>query len=264
MHELSETYGPVVRVGANELIFFDLESIKEIYGQSNDPPAKSHFYDGFMLNENARSVFTSLDRHEHSRQRRLLSHGFSQNALLEAEPVSFLPLASTLHNAAMTECITQLIVQKIQTFLSLIGKAAEEGSGSVEILAYFTRLYVDIVSLLSFDVSFDSLSGQLSPALRALEAWKMAVKVRCAFPWGRFLPIALLREGDKARGTIDRWADDCVQAVKSKIAMGTATNRGILKSMIEAKDDDQSRFTDAELRENSTIFLVGGSLSLPN
>jgi cytochrome P450 len=75
-YKLHMKYGKVVRVGANELSYSDEESIKDIFGQSMEPRLKlTVFYKGFSLT-GRESVFSTTDRNEHGRMRRLLSHGF--------------------------------------------------------------------------------------------------------------------------------------------------------------------------------------------
>ena len=87
VHVQFAKYGPIVRVGPNELAFNDAHSIKEIYGQSPHPCLKvPRFYRGFSMT-GKESVFPDTDKDNHSRQRRMLSHGFSQNAILEGEYV---------------------------------------------------------------------------------------------------------------------------------------------------------------------------------
>ncbi|KAF4310392.1 putative cytochrome p450 protein [Botryosphaeria dothidea] len=81
-----QRYGPVARIGPNELVFSCMPSIKDIYGQSSNPCLKdTAFYDGFSITGTS-NVFNTSDRLEHARIRRLQSHGFSLAGVLKAEP----------------------------------------------------------------------------------------------------------------------------------------------------------------------------------
>lgn len=61
-HDLHRRFGSVVRVGPNELSFYDLSSIKEIYGQSSQPYLKAPYsYRGFTIT-GTESVFNTTDR----------------------------------------------------------------------------------------------------------------------------------------------------------------------------------------------------------
>ena len=88
MQSLHLRYGPVVRIGPNEVSYNSSDAWKDIYGHRiggkksfiKDPehsgPAKSGY-----------SSIISVDDDDHSRMRRILSHGFSDKALKEQEPL---------------------------------------------------------------------------------------------------------------------------------------------------------------------------------
>lgn len=82
IHRLHQEYGPVVRIGPNELCFNSVESLKAIYGQSSDFP-KGPLYDSF----GKRSVLTMRDIDEHKERRKRLSPVFSTAHLNELEPL---------------------------------------------------------------------------------------------------------------------------------------------------------------------------------
>ena len=48
IHELHQKYGPIVRLGPNEVSFTSLEAIKEIYTSGGSGYDKTEFYDLFM------------------------------------------------------------------------------------------------------------------------------------------------------------------------------------------------------------------------
>lgn len=89
--KLHDKYGPVVRIGPNHLSFTDPRAWKDIYGHrvgsgSNvEEMTKSRTFVKTL-----RHVPTSIinaDREEHSKFRRALSHGFSDNAMRQQEPM---------------------------------------------------------------------------------------------------------------------------------------------------------------------------------
>ncbi|KAL2205465.1 averantin oxidoreductase [Sarocladium strictum] len=88
VHQLHIKYGPILRTMPNELTFVDPEAWKDIYGHRQGHPQ-------FHKDRNVGSVqdipgsttLTMADDDNHSRQRRTLSHAFSQKALLEQESI---------------------------------------------------------------------------------------------------------------------------------------------------------------------------------
>jgi hypothetical protein len=88
INSLHLKYGPIVRVGPDEMSFIDSQAWQDIYGFQ--PPGKpasdkdSRFYDFASLE--TRSIINANDA-DHSRTRRAFSHAFSDKALREQEPL---------------------------------------------------------------------------------------------------------------------------------------------------------------------------------
>ena len=83
IHKLHQKYGTAVRVGPNEVSFSNIESVKEIYGQSTQF-LKAPAYDN--MSTPPFGIFSLRDRTEHSQRRKLLSHAFSQASIDDTEP----------------------------------------------------------------------------------------------------------------------------------------------------------------------------------
>ncbi|KFY12419.1 hypothetical protein V492_03889 [Pseudogymnoascus sp. VKM F-4246] len=86
-HELHKKYGDVVRTAPDELSFINAGAWKDIYGhrQGHAPMEKDMtFYNRPTTGYD--SIITA-NRADHSRQRRLISHAFSDKALREQEPL---------------------------------------------------------------------------------------------------------------------------------------------------------------------------------
>ena len=101
--ELHEQYGDVVRVAPNELSYATSEAWNEIYGFR---PGKTQltkepkFYKGFGIADHS-IVTVSRERHGHIRKQ--VSHGFSERALREQEPI-VRSYADTCIERLKTEC----------------------------------------------------------------------------------------------------------------------------------------------------------------
>lgn len=86
---LHNRYGPVVRVGPNELSFNSPQAFQDIYGfrPGKQQLAKDPKLYASKLNGVRDSIAGYLDNEAHTRQRRLLSHAFSDKCLREQEDV---------------------------------------------------------------------------------------------------------------------------------------------------------------------------------
>lgn len=136
IHKLHQRYGPVIRIGPEEVSFASPSAIKEIYSQGT-PYLKAPWYD-YMTVPPA-GVFSLRDRKDHADRRRLLSHAFSQSALNDAEPI-------------MAELIAKMIY--------IVNKAAGE---PLNMLLLCRRLSLDLVGQLFLGQSFQALDTKEPP-----------------------------------------------------------------------------------------------------
>ena len=79
-----EKYGHVVRFGPNSVSFNTNSALKEIYGHKGNV-RKSDFYSAFPATKDAYSTHSAIDRAQHARKRRVLSHAFSDAAVRSME-----------------------------------------------------------------------------------------------------------------------------------------------------------------------------------
>lgn len=79
-----EKYGPIVRFGPNSLSFNSNTALKDVYGHKANV-RKSDFYSAFPATKDAYSTHSAIDRAQHARKRRVLSHAFSDVAIRSME-----------------------------------------------------------------------------------------------------------------------------------------------------------------------------------
>lgn len=82
IHSWHEKYGPIVRVGPNEISFSGVEHVRDIYGQSS-VFMKDAVYDTF----GRKGIFSMRDKYEHRERRRFLNHAFTQSNIFDLEPL---------------------------------------------------------------------------------------------------------------------------------------------------------------------------------
>ncbi|KAF8659814.1 hypothetical protein AX16_001699 [Volvariella volvacea WC 439] len=81
---LHQKYGPIVRVGPNELHFNDPKAHSEIYGMNSRFAKQPALYTSFATDQ---SVFALFDFHEAMQRRNLIGPFFSRRAILNLENV---------------------------------------------------------------------------------------------------------------------------------------------------------------------------------
>jgi cytochrome P450 len=138
--KLHEKYGDVVRVAPNEVSHIDPQAWKDIYGfrtgSRENFPKDTSFY-GPDASGGSAGLFRANDV-SHARQRRILSHAFSERALTEQEPV-------------LQRYVKQLVA-------GIRHKACEEASGKVDIERWYNYTTFDVMADLSFGEPLNLLS----------------------------------------------------------------------------------------------------------
>ncbi|KAJ5100525.1 hypothetical protein N7456_006577, partial [Penicillium angulare] len=141
--ELHDQYGPVVRVGPGELQFIDAEAWKSIYGfrQGHQQKQKdARFYAPPL--DGCPSIITSNDA-DHARQRRALSHAFSDKSLHSQEPIM--------------KKYSDLLMQRLH-------ECCETSKDPVEIVSWYNFTTFDLIGDMTFGEPFGCLeNGKYHP-----------------------------------------------------------------------------------------------------
>ncbi|CAO2658499.1 Nn.00g062220.m01.CDS01 [Neocucurbitaria sp. VM-36] len=83
-HQAHLQYGPYVRLGPNLLSVNTATGLKTIYGFRSNV-RKASFYEAFPSTPKAVSVHSAIDKMQHARKRRVMSHAFSDAAIKSLE-----------------------------------------------------------------------------------------------------------------------------------------------------------------------------------
>ena len=239
-YELLKKYGSPLRIGTNHLVFSDMDSFADIYGQSSNPCAKDRsVYDGLSATGEV-NVLNVADRYQHARLRRLIAHSFALNSLLESEA---------------------FIQSKVDDYVSHFHSI--DNKSSLNILEKTHELYLDIVSQLSFGESFDCLRGKNPSAHRDVQAFFAIVPTLSFAPFLKYLPIKTLQDNvhglarlvEFSRTHVSAYVARSAENLRSKGASGK-----FLQNLVSAIDaETETALTQEELVENAIIFLTAGS-----
>lgn len=140
---LHKKYGPILRLGPNELAFNTPQAFRDIYGARVGgcfPKDRSHYEPPANRVDH---LVCAVDNATHARQRRLLAHAFSEKALRDQEG---------------------LIRGYVDTMISKLRSGARQGTSIVDIKSWMNFTTFDITGDLMFGESFDCLKdSQLHP-----------------------------------------------------------------------------------------------------
>ncbi|EIW76509.1 cytochrome P450 [Coniophora puteana RWD-64-598 SS2] len=158
-HALFETYGPVVRVGPNKVIFKDLSAMRSVY--STHKFDKSSWYKGLLTNENDHAM-TTLDHASHAIRRK----GYAPH-YVPANIAMFQPEANDYTNELL--------------------KGLDRFNGQVvDCLSLFRHYMVDMIITSSYGYRQGSIkkwfSGEEDPMSNAIADFPKRGLIRSAIP----------------------------------------------------------------------------------
>ncbi|KNG86131.1 hypothetical protein ANOM_005462, partial [Aspergillus nomiae NRRL 13137] len=237
MCRVHEKYGPVVRIGPDDLSFNIPEAIAPIYKVGRKMP-KGIFYNGYV--STVPDIFSTRDEDLHALRLKQIGPGLTVSALKHMEPV----------------------------FNTHIGKLITKINGHVEAgtvldLKEALALYgYDITAQLAFDTDFNSqATGELPPLNNHFLLGNIYGLLANLLPhlatWSALLPS--VKKLLESRNDLKRIAEGSVR--KSLESHNNETEPGtLLAALINAKDPDSGKkLTEDEINSEAFVFLVAGS-----
>ncbi|ELR02056.1 hypothetical protein VC83_08524 [Pseudogymnoascus destructans] len=86
IHELHKKFGPVVRLGPNEVSFTSVEALKEIYQSGGSGYDKTEFYNLF-IQYGIRTTFSTLQKRKHDQMKRYIAGSYANTSIMHFEVV---------------------------------------------------------------------------------------------------------------------------------------------------------------------------------
>ncbi|KAB8073437.1 cytochrome P450 [Aspergillus leporis] len=243
--EAHKRYGPIVRIQPNHVSIADEEAIQTIYGHGT----------GLL-----KSIFTSRDRAEHSRKRKVVAHSFAPQSMRNFEPF--------IHSWL------KVFLKKWDDIADQ--KAQQDGYANVEGRVWLNYLVLDIIGDLAFGAPFG-----------VLENASEDVKVRISDNKTINLPVitSLTTRSEIAAtvGTLPelrpylKWIPDPffhagVTGMNNLRSLGTARivdrlnnpppadrHKDLLERVREGRDDKGEPFGMGELTAEALTVLIAGT-----
>ena len=265
VHRLHQEKGTFVRLQPDHVSIADPDAIEDIYGHGNGF-LKSYFYDAFVNID--RGIFTTRERAEHTRMRKIVSHTFSAKSVSDFEPYI---------TRAISELMGQLDVlwstgrAGASTTLNITNDGkGPEGKREIafDIAPWLGFLAFDIISDLSFGEPFGFIRAgkDTNDGIRILhERGEFSAAVG-AMPWIKpYTPYFYF----------DRFFTNGLEAVKdvARIAIKAVDKRrgvqsprkDLLYHLLNARDPESGgMISDKEINAGALTFLIAGSDTTSN
>ncbi|KJK60354.1 Cytochrome P450 [Aspergillus parasiticus SU-1] len=238
LQELHEVYGDVIRIRPNALTYRTPEAWTDIYGHRKPgtlPFSKDPEF--FMPAQAGSSHMINANEKDHTRQKRLLNHAFSERSLRQQE---------------------HLIMGYIDLFIQRLQEQARGGAESVNMEEWLNFLTFDIIGDLAFGEPFGCLQNseyhpwvatifksiKTGAILRALNIYPILLGLI-----RRFLPKSLVQK---------RIAHYQMSKDRVTRRLRTETSRPDFISYILKYNDDRGMST-SEIEMNAALIIQAGS-----
>ncbi|UZP45190.1 hypothetical protein NXS19_013002 [Fusarium pseudograminearum] len=235
--EMHKKYGPIVRVGPNDLSLNHPDGMKALRGHrktgtgenSKEPISTSMNFDNII----------GADRENHQRYRRSLAHGFSQQSMTAQQP------------------IIRGYVDKLMKGLHAV---SDNGTKPVDIATWYNFTTFDIISDLAFGEPFGCLdTGKIHPWITLMFSGVKEVSFTTAMartPW-----LNNLWKLVTPKQSMTKWAGH-VETAREKVRKRLASEEkrpDFIEAMLERTGASGNQMTFEELASNAQILILAGS-----
>ncbi|KAJ5935122.1 Cytochrome monooxygenase lcsI [Penicillium verhagenii] len=237
MKELHDTYGDVVRVGPNALVYRSPQAWKDIYNHRK-PGAGSFIKDPlFYVRGPTGPNILNADDADHSRGRRLMSHAFSEKALRDQE--------------SLIQSYVDLLVDRLDGQVTAANDA-------IDMCCWYNFTTFDIVGDLAFGEPFDCLQkSEYHPWVKMVfTSVKSSVLLRPLRVYPSLGPIVRLFLPRNIMKMRNEHFEMSTEKVRRRL--DTKTERPDFMTYILRHNDDRA-MTKREMESNAALLILAGS-----
>ncbi|KAF2226000.1 isotrichodermin C-15 hydroxylase [Elsinoe ampelina] len=236
---MHDKYGSIVRTAPSELAFSDPKAWQDIMGHRKSSQAENGKEMRYIQRVFDSSDILFSDREDHRRFRRILSHGFSNQALMGQQ---------------------SLIMTYVEKLVSRLQDKVSEGEMPVDVTAWYNFTTFDIIADLTFGEAFGLLDGGdyhpwVATIFASIKAGTL-MQIPNFYPalaWAirKMMPKSLLekRETHK-RFTADRVDKRLLSGVKRPDYMET---------ILTQREKETGGMSRGEIHANANTLIIAGS-----
>ncbi|ETS74389.1 hypothetical protein PFICI_14255 [Pestalotiopsis fici W106-1] len=238
MLELHERYGDVVRIAPNELAFSHPQAWKDIMGHHHGSRVEMEKYDHFYRPVSFGPVdVVSANREEHSRLRRLMSHGFSDRSMQAQQPI---------------------INQYIDLFIQRIHEHCFGSEKPVDLAAWFNFTTFDIIGDLAFGEPFGCLKkSDYHPWVKTIfEMARAGTVLQATSHWSSLQKLMLMMVPRSMMDEHRKHAEMAKLKLSKRLARESERSDlvdGLLKEV------NGKSITLQEVQANASVLVIAGS-----
>ncbi|KAJ4396222.1 hypothetical protein N0V93_000441 [Gnomoniopsis smithogilvyi] len=242
VHSLHQKYGPVVRVGPDEVDVTDVPSIKAIHTVKATYIKSPKFYKALSA-PGVESVFSTTDIYTHRRHRKLLSGGFSESSLK-----SYLPI----------------VEQRVNLAVKRMSQEMESSRGVADVFKWWLFMATDVIGELTFGESFRMLElGEKNDYSRNLEKIAGVSAKRNTFPWLAKLalkgvPIPGFADNTEVVQKNTKYTIESLQRYQNLVEKNPERPVPTLFTRL-FKGEEEDTLTFKEIQDDATAYIVAGS-----
>ncbi|KAJ4251352.1 hypothetical protein NW762_011333 [Fusarium torreyae] len=244
VHALHQKYGPVVRLGPNEIDISDLQAVQNIYSIKSNY-IKTQWYNQ-LTDLPVRNVFDTTNVEYHRRHRRLLGGNMSETALK-----NFLPIITPRIDLAIARMREEM-----------------HNRGVADVCKWWLFMATDIIGELTFGESFQTLEqGRKSAYTEQLEKVAVTSALRSTFPYlgnlVKAFPIPIFKQAFEAARQLEKYSRDSLSRHRRLVDSDpTRAQQSLFTKLYKAGDDDE--LTSEELMAEAQGYIVAGSDTTAN
>lgn len=239
--ELHERYGPVVRLAPNELSFIGGQAWQDIYNHHQGKPNFPKNPLWMAPGENGIHSILSANDADHSRYRRLLSHAFSERALVQQE---------------------YLLLTYIDLLVNQLKKCASSPDAAVvDLVQWFNFTTFDITGDLSLGESFHCLEesryhGWVSILFTQFKAAALFISLRF-FGLDKLVKVMLPKSLLKKRTDHAKMADERIHRRLDQGEKADGQRNDFMTYIL--RHNDEKGMTIPEIEQTLRVLVVVGS-----
>ena len=234
--DLHKKYGDVVRLQPDELSFTKSQAWTDIYASRPQLP-KSKI--GQIVNPSGvRPLVTIVKTEDHTRQRKIISHAFSERALKEQESI--------------LQGYTDLLIQRMHDQV--------EAEKEVDLCAWYSFLTFDVIGDLCFAESFESLqTGKhhwwVEQILQGVFAAHTMTVVTLFPPLDSFLARLIPSRLKKLAAKPFEYTRELIEKRKAR----DTARPDFMKYILENNDNSKQGMNTDELDSNVQLLIFAGT-----
>ncbi|KAH8807414.1 cytochrome P450 monooxygenase [Xylogone sp. PMI_703] len=235
--ELHDTYGPVVRVAPDFISYNHPDASKQIRGHRK-AGMPEHGKDPVHVRVHLNNVL-GADRETHTRHRRILAHGFSNQAMLNQEP--------------MIKKYVDMLFERLTT-------ESAGGTKALDMVKWYNYTTFDIIGDLAFGEPFGCLeTSTYHPWVSLIYT---SIKNRAFFIMAERLPgLTSILKRFVPKEIATKWAEH-TQLSEGKVRkrLATVTDRpDFIHSMTQPKRGSDEGLSFDEIAANASVLIIAGS-----